>query len=40
LTQTASNVSWIAAAIDDFPDRGAPFRITTRPIWFVVIAAG
>jgi hypothetical protein len=25
---TPGNISWIAAVIDDFPDRGAPLRIT------------
>src|SRR5438128_645316 len=29
--QTPGNVSWIALAIDDLPERGTPFRITICP---------
>jgi hypothetical protein len=31
LTHTPGNVFWIAAAMDDFPERGAPLRITIWP---------
>ena len=29
--QTPGKLSWMAATMLDFPDRGAPFRMTIRP---------
>jgi hypothetical protein len=31
LIQVPSNVSWIAATMEDFPELGAPLRITISP---------